>query len=155
MIITFVLIGKFLEIATKKSAGDSIDRLNLSVPNVVTVCESADFERSALKAISPEEVQVGDIIQVKVGEKIAIDGVLLSQNATIDSSMLTGKSALESKSQNAPLISGSINMERTIYYRATRIFEDSTLNNIINLIQDSITKKPLIGDKGKCDFLSF
>lgn len=147
MIITFVLIGKFLEIVTKKSAGDSIDRLNLSVPNVVTVCESADFERSALKAISPEEVRVGDIIQVKVGEKIAIDGVLLSQNATIDSSMLTGESALESKSQNAPLISGSINMERTIYYRATRIFEDSTLNNIINLIQDSITKKPLIETK--------
>ena len=147
MIITFVLIGKFLEITTKKSAGDSIDRLNLSVPTIVSVCESADFERSALKTISPEEVQIGDIIQVKPGEKIAIDGVLLSQNATIDSSMLTGESALESKVQNDALISGSINLERTIFYRATRIFEDSTLNNIINLIQDSITKKPLIETK--------
>ncbi|MGX2982679.1 heavy metal translocating P-type ATPase [Helicobacter sp. 23-1045] len=147
MIITFVLIGKFLEITTKKSAGDSIDRLNLSVPTIVSVCESADFERSALKTISPEEVQIGDIIQVKAGEKIAIDGILLSPSATIDSSMLTGESALESKTQNAPLISGSINLERTIFYRATRIFEDSTLNNIINLIQDSITKKPTIETK--------
>ena len=147
MIITFVLIGKFLEITTKKSAGDSIDRLNLSVPTIVSVCESADFERSALKTISPEEVLVGDIIQVKAGEKIAIDGILLSPSATIDSSMLTGESQLESKSQNAQLISGSINLERTIFYRATRIFEDSTLNNIINLIQDSITKKPTIETK--------
>lgn len=142
MIITFVLIGKFLEITTKKSAGDSIDKLNLSVPSIVNVVSNGET-----RAISPQEVQVGDIILVRSGEKIAIDGVLLSQSAIIDSSMLTGESALESKSQNAPLISGSINLENTIYYRATRLFEDSTLNNIINLIQDSLSKKPHIETK--------
>lgn len=142
MIITFVLIGKFLEITTKKSAGDSIDKLNLSVPSIINVVSNGET-----RAISPQEVKIGDIILVRSGEKIAIDGVLLSQSAIIDSSMLTGESALESKSQNAPLISGSINLENTIYYRATRIFEDSTLNNIINLIQDSLSKKPHIETK--------
>lgn len=142
MIITFVLIGKFLEILTKKSAGDSIDKLNLSVPSIVNI-----IANGATRAISPQEVQVGDIIMVRSGEKIAIDGILLSQSAIIDSSMLTGESALESKGKNAPLISGSINLENTIYYRATRLFEDSTLNNIINLIQDSLSKKPHIETK--------
>lgn len=142
MIITFVLIGKFLEILTKKSAGDSIDKLNLSVPSIVNIVANGET-----RAISPQEVQVGDIIMVRSGEKIAIDGVLLSQSAIIDNSMLTGESALESKGKNAPLISGSINLENTIYYRATRIFEDSTLNNIINLIQDSLSKKPHIETK--------
>ena len=139
MIITFVLIGKFLEILTKKSAGDSIDKLNLSVPSIINVVSNGKT-----RAISPQEVQVGDTIMVRSGEKIAIDGILLSQSAIIDSSMLTGESALESKGKNAPLISGSINLENTIYYRATRLFEDSTLNNIINLIQDSLSKKPHI-----------
>lgn len=142
MIITFVLIGKFLEILTKKSAGDSIDKLNLSVPSIVNI-----ITNGKTRAISPQEVQVGDTIMVRSGEKIAIDGVLLSQSAIIDSSMLTGESALETKSQNAQLISGSINLENTIYYRATRLFEDSTLNNIINLIQDSLSKKPHIETK--------
>lgn len=142
MIITFVLIGKFLEILTKKSAGDSIDKLNLSVPSIVNIVANGET-----RAISPQEVQIGDIIMVRSGEKIAIDGVLLSQSAIIDSSMLTGESTLESKGKNAPLISGSINLENTIYYRATRLFEDSTLNNIINLIQDSLSKKPHIETK--------
>lgn len=146
MIITFVLIGKFLEITTKKSAGDSIDKLNLSVPSIVNVMSNG-VQSGEIRAISPQEVKIGDIILVRSGEKIAIDGVLLSQSAIIDSSMLTGESALESKSQNAPLISGSINLENTIYYRATRLFEDSTLNNIINLIQDSLSKKPHIETK--------
>lgn len=142
MIITFVLIGKFLEILTKKSAGDSIDKLNLSVPSIVNIVANGET-----RAISPQEVQIGDTIMVRSGEKIAIDGVLLSQSAIIDSSMLTGESALESKGKNAQLISGSINLENTIYYRATRLFEDSTLNNIINLIQDSLSKKPHIETK--------
>ena len=146
MIITFVLIGKFLEILTKKSAGDSIDKLNLSVPSIVNVATNG-VQSGEIRAISPQEVQIGDIIMVRSGEKIAIDGVLLSQSAIIDSSMLTGESALESKGKNAPLISGSINLENTIYYRATRLFEDSTLNNIINLIQDSLSKKPHIETK--------
>ncbi len=146
MIITFVLVGKFLEITTKKSAGDSIDKLNLSIPAIVNVATNG-AQSGEIRAISPQEVQVGDIILVRSGEKIAIDGVLLSQSAIIDSSMLTGESALESKKQNDALISGSINLENTIYYRATRSFEDSALNNIINLIHDSISKKPHIETK--------
>lgn len=142
MIITFVLIGKFLEITTKKSAGDSIDKLNLSIPTVINIMQD-----NKIKSLSPQEAKIGDIILVKPGEKIVLDGILLSQNATIDSSMLTGESLTESKKQNDALISGSINLTQSITYKATKCFEDSTLNNIINLIQDSLHKKPRIQTK--------
>ncbi len=139
MIITFVLVGKFLEILARKNAGDSIDKLNLSIPATISV-----LRENQICDISPQEVRIGDIIEVKPGEKIIIDGVLLSPSATIDNSMLTGESALEGRAQGEALISGGINCERVIKYRATRTFEDSTMNNIITLIQDSAAKKPLI-----------
>lgn len=142
MIITFVLIGKFLEITTKKSAGDSIDKLHLSIPTVINVLQD-----NKSIAIAPQEVKAGDIILVRPGEKIIIDGILLSHTASIDSSMLTGESEIETKKQNDTLISGSINLTQSITYKATKCFEDSTLNNIINLIQDSLHKKPRIQTK--------
>lgn len=142
MIITFVLIGKFLEITTKKSAGDSIDKLNLSIPTVINILQG-----DKIQSITPQEARIGDIILVKPGEKIVLDGILLSNTAIIDSSMLTGESLPETKKQNDAIISGSINLTQSITYKATKCFEDSTFNNIINLIQDSLHKKPHIQTK--------
>lgn len=142
MIITFVLIGKFLEITTKKSAGDSIDKLNLSIPTMINILQG-----DKIQSITPQEARIGDIILVKPGEKIVLDGILLSNTAIIDSSMLTGESLPETKKQNDAIISGSINLTQSITYKATKCFEDSTFNNIINLIQDSLHKKPHIQTK--------
>ncbi len=139
MIITFILIGKFLEIRSRKSAGDVIDALNSEIPSTVKViCD--DNERE----VAPESIKVGDIISVVPGEKIVIDGVLLSDNALLDSSMLTGESAFVERKCGDSILSGSINMDYHIRYRATKGFESSMMNNIINLIQDSIHKKPHI-----------
>lgn len=150
MIITFILIGKFLEVKSRKNAGDSIDRLSAEIPNVVNILKNDKVLR-----ISPEEVQKGDIIQVAPGEKIAIDGILLSKVALLDSSMLTGESAFVDKKIGDEIISGSINMDYNISYKATKIFNDSTMYNIINLIQDSINKKPEIENKANAISYNF
>lgn len=142
MIITFILIGKFLEKRSKKSAGDSIDKLSSTIPSTINIMRDDN-----IIAISPEEVKVGDIIELKPGEKIIIDGTLLSPKALLDSSMLTGESAFEEKIKNDTLLSGSINLDYTICYIATKEFKDSTINNIITLLQDSINQKPNIETK--------
>ncbi|RDU62623.1 heavy metal translocating P-type ATPase [Helicobacter sp. MIT 14-3879] len=142
MIITFILIGKFLEVRSRKNAGDSIDKLYASIPSHINI-----IKNNKILSISPQEVEIGDIIEVKPGEKIIIDGILLDKIALLDSSMLTGESEFVKKDFNDILFSGSINIEYTIHYKATKKFEDSTMSNIINLIQDSINKKPNIESK--------
>lgn len=142
MIITFILIGKFLEKKSKKNAGDSIDKLSSSIPSSLNVISD-----DKIISLTPQEVKVGDIIELKPGEKIIIDGKLLSQKALIDNSMLTGESAFENKVTNDILLSGGINLNYTIRYQAIKCFEDSTINNIITLLQDSINQKPNIQTK--------
>lgn len=142
MIITFILIGKFLEIKSIKSAGDKIDSLTSLIPQNINVIRN---NKSLL--LSPEEVKVGDIIEVFAGDKIAIDGILLSDIALLDSSMISGESrALEIKNGDI-LLSGSINLDYAIKYKATKTFDKSMVNTIINIIQDSMNKKPNIENK--------
>lgn len=142
MIITFILIGKFLEVRSRKSAGDRIDSLSNEIPSTISILKNDEIFK-----ISPEEVQIGDIISVLPGEKLAIDGILLSKKALLDSSMLTGESIFVEKKDGDEILSGSINMDYHIRYKATKTLNNSTMNNIINLIQDSINKKPNIQNK--------
>lgn len=142
MIITFIFIGKFLEVRGRKNAGDKIDSLTDEIPSFVNVLRNGISHK-----VAPESVQIDDIICVNPGEKIAIDGILLSDNALLDSSMLTGESAFVSKNKGDEILSGSINLEYYIRYQATKLFSNSTMNNIINLIQESINKKPDIQNK--------
>lgn len=142
MIITFILIGKFLEVRSRKNAGDKIDSLFDEMPSLLNI-----KKENNIITISPEEVQIGDIICVAPGEKIVIDGILLSNKALLDSSMLTGESAFVEKDKEDEILSGSLNLDYHIEYRATKTMQDSTMNNIINLIKDSLDKKPDIQNK--------
>lgn len=140
MIITFILIGKFLEVRSRKNAGDSIDKLINEIPSQINIIKD-----NISRAISPHEAKIGDIIELKPGEKIIIDGILLSNNALIDNSMLTGESEFIELKSGENLISGSINLDFTIRYRATKLLKDSTINQIIDLISNSI--KPNLQNK--------
>lgn len=142
MIITFILIGKFLEVRSRKSAGDKIDSLFDEMPSLLNIKKDNN-----LISISPQEVQIGDVVCVAPGEKIIIDGVLLSKKARLDSSMLTGESMFVDKIQDQEILSGSINLDYHIEYIATKTMQDSTMNNIITLIKDSLDKKPDIQNK--------
>ncbi|RDU56673.1 heavy metal translocating P-type ATPase [Helicobacter sp. MIT 99-5507] len=142
MIITFILIGKFLEVRSRKSAGDKIDSLFDEIPSFINIKKDGN-----IISISPEEVQIGDIICVAPGQKIIIDGILLSKKALLDSSMLTGESMFVKKEEHDEILSGSINLDYHIEYKAQKSMQDSTMNSIINLIKDSIDKKPDIQNK--------
>ena len=139
MIITFVLVGKYLEILSKKRAVDTLDKIVGTMPTEVLV-KSGD--KKELKAI--EAVKVGDIIEVKPGEKIVIDGVITKGSALVDMSFLTGESEPILKKEGDEIVSGSIVVDSVIEYKATKEANNSLLHNINELLSDAVTKKPRI-----------
>ncbi len=139
MIITFVLIGKFLEVKGKKSAVDALDSLNSQIPEAVIVVRGE--ERISL---APEEVEIGEVVEILPGERLALDGVLLSSKALMDESALSGESLPIQKSMGETLLSGAINLQYAVQYRVSKSLNDSLLSSIIRLVEDSLGKKPQI-----------
>lgn len=142
MIITFVLIGKFLEVRARKHAGDSLDKLNYLLPSSVEV----RLDNNQTKLISPEEVQVNDIILLKAGERVAIDGELVSENAIFDTKAISGESTLLSCKKGQAVLSGYVNIELQVYYRATKAFSQSLLSHIIDIVSSSLAYHPRIAN---------
>ena len=139
MIITFVLVGKYLEVLSKKSAVDTLDGLMGSTPTEVTLLQDGN---KAL--VSIENVLVGDIIELKPGEKVVIDGEVISGEASFDESSLTGENEPIYKKQGESILSGSICLDSVVHYKATSDASNSMLTSIISLLEESITKKPRI-----------
>jgi Cu+-exporting ATPase len=139
MIVTFIFVGKYLEVLSKKKAIDTLDSMTSSIPTEVVLVR--DGEKAV---ISVEEVKVGDIIELKAGDKIVIDGRVLSGEGSVDESSLTGESKPIYKKADDELISGCVNLDSVIRYRATKEFSTSMLSTIVTLLEDSITKKPKI-----------
>jgi Cu+-exporting ATPase len=139
MIITFVLVGKYLEVLSKKSAVDTLDGLMGSTPTEVTIVQKG--EKSL---ISIENVQVGDIIELKPGEKVVIDGKVNWGEASFDESSLTGENEPVYKKEGEKIISGSICLDSVVRYKATTDASHSMLQSIISLLEESMTKKPRI-----------
>lgn len=139
MIITFVLVGKYLEVLSKKSAVDTLDGIMGTTPTEVTVIKDA-----SKSLLSIENVMVGDIIELKPGEKVVIDGEVIHGEASFDESSLTGENEPLFKKQGDSILSGSICLDSVIRYRATKDASSSMLTSIISLLEESITKKPRI-----------
>ncbi|MEA2049095.1 MAG: heavy metal translocating P-type ATPase [Campylobacterota bacterium] len=139
MIITFVLVGKYLEVLSKKHAVDTLDGIMGSTPTEVTLIK--DRVKSL---ISVEHVVVGDMIELKPGEKVVIDGEVTRGEASFDESSLTGESTPVPKQENDAILSGSICLDSLVQYRATKDASNSMLTSIINLLEESITQKPRI-----------
>ncbi len=139
MIITFILIGKFLEVLSKKNAADSLDMLSEHLASEVKV-----FKNSKSSLVKLEEVNVGDTIIVSSGEKLLIDGEILNSEGFFDESSLTGESEPIYKRKGEKVISGTLSIDADIHYRATKNFKDSTLCTIVSLLENAINKKPKI-----------
>ena len=139
MIITFVLIGKFLEIRGKKSAIDSLDKLNAQIPFSVMVKVGENFQEKSI-----ESVEVGDVIQVKVGDRVALDGILLSKEALCDESALSGESLPQEKIKGQNIYSGSLALNKSFIYEVTKVFKESLMTKIVNLVEDSLNARPKI-----------
>ncbi len=139
MIITFVLIGKYLEVLSKKSAVDTLDSIIGSTPTEVMVIQN---NNKAL--VSVENITRGDLIELKPGEKVVIDGRLVQGEASFDESSLTGENLPVLKEEGDEIRSGSICLDSVIWYKASKDVSESLLASIITLLEESITKKPRI-----------
>jgi len=142
MIITFVLVGKYLEVIGKKSAVDTMDKIKSQVPLEATIVEDG-----GKKVVPLDKIEVGDIIEVKTGEKATVDGELIVDEATFDESSMTGESLPIEKYKGDKIYSGTINAGQVIRYRATKNYANSTLNGVVTLLEDALNSKPQIEEK--------
>jgi Cu+-exporting ATPase len=139
MIITFVLVGKYLEVIGKKSAIDTLDKIKSTLPLEAIVVKDGKKETKALNL-----VQVGDLIELKIGEKVPVDGKIISGNASFDESSLTGESIPVYKKTGDNIFSGTVILDSTILFKVVKDFKNSTFSSIVTLLEDSLNSKPKI-----------
>lgn len=138
-ILTLITVGKFLEARSKGRTSDAIAKLLDLSPKTAIV------ERSGAEAeVSVEEVVVGDIVVVRSGQGIPVDGVVTEGHASVDESALTGESMPAEKSPGDKVTAATVNRSGYFKFRATRVGEDTTIAKIIELVQDAnATKAPI------------
>lgn len=132
VILTLITLGKYLESVTKGKTSEAIKKLMGLAPKTATIIRDGKEE-----VISIDEVEVGDIIVVKPGEKLPVDGEVVEGNTSIDESMLTGESIPVEKSIGDKVIGASINKAGFIKYKATKVGKDTALAQIVKLVEDA------------------
>ena len=133
VVITFILLGKLLEEKAKGNTSAAIKKLMGLQPKSVIIINESGHETE----IPLEQVQIGDIVLVKPGEKIAVDGTLISGNSYVDESMLSGEPVPVFKNENEKVFSGTINQKGSFQFRAEKIGSDTMLAQIIKMVQDA------------------
>lgn len=136
MVIILYEIGKILEEKAVNNSRNSIkDLMNIK----------QDFANKVVgdktKVINVENVKINDILIIKKGEKIPVDGIVIEGETKLNLFSLTGESDLVNKKENDEVLSGSINEEKVIKIKATKLFNDSTVSKILSLIEDATDKK--------------
>lgn len=139
VIITLITCGKYLETVSRGKTSEAIKKLMGLSPKTALVVRDGVEE-----VIEIENVMVGDILIVKPGEKIPVDGVVIDGHTSVDESMLTGESIPIEKRAGDNVIGASINKNGTIKYQATKIGKDTVLSQIIHLVEEAQgTKAPI------------
>ena len=131
-ILLLITLGKYLESVSKGKTSEAIKKLMGLAP------KTARIEKDGKEIVVPlEDVKVNDIVIVKPGDKIPVDGVVVDGNTSIDESMLTGESIPVEKNIGSPVIGASINKNGSIKYKATKVGKDTALAQIIKLVEDA------------------
>ncbi|MCT7581956.1 heavy metal translocating P-type ATPase [Aliarcobacter butzleri] len=139
MIITFVLVGKYLEVIGKKSAVDTLDKIKSTLP-----LEAVIINGNEKKVVALNSVNIGDIVEIKAGDKVPVDGKVISGNGSFDESTITGESIPVYKKTGDAVFSGTINLDSLIHFEVTKNFKNSTFSSIVSLLEDSLNSKPSI-----------
>lgn len=132
VIITLILLGKMLEAVSKGKTGEAIKKLMGLAPKTAFV-----IQNGAETEIPVEEVEIGDIIIVKPGSKIPVDGVVIEGHTAIDESMLTGESMPVDKKAGDKVYAASLNTTGTVKFRAEKVGSDTALAQIIKLVEQA------------------
>ena len=136
MILTLITLGKFLETRSKGKTSQAITRLMDLSPKTATVLrDGAETE------VPVEEVQVGDLILVRPGGSIPVDGVVVEGRSAVDESALTGESIPAEKGPGDKVAAAAINKSGSFTFRATRVGEDTTLAQMIRLVDEAASSK--------------
>ena len=132
MIVTFVLTGRSLEERAKKSTASAIRSLMGLVPRMAHIVSNGDVVDVPLAAVS-----VGDVVEVRKGEKIPVDGTLTEGTGYVDESMISGEPLPVSKAPAARVLAGTIVSEGTLRFRAEQVGQHTMLANIIRMVQEA------------------
>lgn len=132
MIITLIILGKFLEARAKRRTSEAIRKLmGLRAKTARVIRDGAELD------IPIEDVVVGDIVIVRPGEKIPVDGVIIEGFSSVDESMLTGESVPVDKNVGDEVVGSTINKHGTFKFRATKVGSDTVLAQIIRIVEEA------------------
>jgi Cu+-exporting ATPase len=139
ILIAFVLFGKYLEAVSKGKASEAIKKLmGLSPKTAIVVKGGREYK------IPIEQVKIGDVIRVRPGEKIPVDGTVISGDTSIDESMLTGESLPVEKSKGSKVYAATINKHGTLLFKAEKVGKDTVLAQIVKIVEEAqSTKAPI------------
>ena len=142
IVIFFIKIGKYVENKNKDKTKEALKQLMSITPNHAIIEKEGKEETVTL-----DEIQKGDIIICKPGEKIAVDGEVIEGTTHINESFITGESVPVKREKGSKVIAGSINYEGTIKYKAEKIGKESTVSEIVRLVVEATNTKAKIADK--------
>ncbi|NJX16824.1 heavy metal translocating P-type ATPase [Tamlana crocina] len=135
-VMLFYAVGELFQNAAVNRAKGNIKALLDVRPKEANVFRDGDY-----KSVNPESVEIGEKIQIRVGEKIPLDGILLSEKASLNTAALTGESKPDTINKKSKVYAGSINMESVIEVEVTNKFEDSSIARILDLVQNATARK--------------
>lgn len=133
MVVAFVLLGRLLEERAKGNTSEALKKLIGLQPRTVSVVA----DDGTLRECDVEQVAVGDVLMVKPGEKVAVDGVVTGGSSYVDESMLSGESVPVHKETGAKVFAGTINQKGSFLYRASKVGADTMLSHIIRMVQEA------------------
>ncbi len=139
VILTLITLGRFLEARAKGRTSAAIRKLMQLAPTEASVIRNGEEVKVPL-----EQVEVGDVVVVRPGERIAVDGEVVEGHSAVDESMITGESMPVDKSPGDEAIGGTINKTGTFKFKATRVGSETALQQIIRLVQEAQGTKPPI-----------
>lgn len=148
VVIAFILLGKWLEENAKSNTSTAIKKLMALQPNEVTLW----LDSKEQKVIPIEQVKVGDKLLVKPGERIAVDGVVISGDSYVDESMLSGEPIPVLKKANEKVWAGTLNQKGSLMFKAVQIGSETLLAHIVKTVQDAQGSKAPV--QKKVDFIA-
>ncbi len=135
-VMLFYAVGELFQTAAVQRAKNNIKALLDVRPNIANV-----FRNNAYATVNPDTVQIGETIQVKVGEKIPLDGILISNKAALNTAALTGESKPQNVQKDEKVMAGSINLDGVIEVKVEKLFNDSSIARILELVQNATSRK--------------
>jgi Cd2+/Zn2+-exporting ATPase len=135
-VMVFYSVGELFQTLAVNRAKRSIKALLDIRPDTVNVMRDGQ-----LKTVSPSEVQIDEVIQVKSGEKVALDGELMSDSASFNTAALTGESKPDNKAKGETVLAGMINLQSVSDIKVTALYKDSKLSKILEMVQDATSRK--------------